>query len=231
MAAMLVDLAHPISDGMAAYPGLPSARVRPVVTHEGSRAGYEGRAEFCLTEVAFASNTGTYLDSPWHRYPDAPDIGALPLEAVAALPGVVLDGVADGSGAVSLGGSPPTAIPLTTGSLAGHAVLVRTGWDVHWGTDAYWRGPHLSPAAVAALVEAQPALVGVDFANVDDTTDPARPAHTALLGAGVLVVEHLTGLDRLPAQGFRFHCVPLAVHGAASMPVRPYAEVSRSAGG
>lgn len=223
MAAMLVDLAHPISDGMAAYPGLPSARVRPVVTHEGSRAGYEGRAEFCLTEVAFASNTGTYLDSPWHRYPDGPDIGALPLEALAALPGVVLDGVADGSGVVTLG---TLAAASSPGSLAGHAVLVRTGWDAHWGTDAYWHGPHLSAEAVELLVEERPALVGVDFANVDDTTDPARPAHTALLGAGVLVVEHLTGLDRLPAQDFRFHCVPLAVHGAASMPVRPYAELT-----
>lgn len=229
MAAMLVDLAHPLRDGMAAYPGLPPARVRAVMTHEGSRDGYAGQAEFCLTEVAFASNTGTYLDSPWHRYPDGPDIGALPLEAVAALPGVALDGVADGSGAVSLDGAVEAG--GTRGALAGHAVLVRTGWDARWGTDAYWRGPHLSAATVELLVEARPALVGVDFANVDDTTDPARPAHTALLGAGVLVVEHLTGLSRLPGRGFRFHCVPLAVHGAASMPVRPYAEVEEGVGG
>ena len=220
MAAMLIDLAHPLWDGMAAYPGLPTARVRTVMTHEGSRDSYAGQAEFCLTEIAFASNTGTYLDSPWHRYPDGPDIGALPLEAVAALPGVVVDGVADESGAVALGGTPEAD------SLVGHAVLVRTGWAAHWGTDDYWHGPHLSAAAVDQLVAAQPALVGVDFANVDDTANPARPAHTALLGAGVLVVEHLTGLDRLPSHGFRFHCVPLAVHGAASMPVRPYAELS-----
>lgn len=231
VAVMLVDLAHPLRDGMAAYPGLPAARVWPVLTHEASRGSYAGRAEFCLTEVAFASNTGTYLDSPWHRFPEAPDVGALPLEAVAALPGVVIDGVADGSGAVSLAGSSTPGQAPTPGALAGHAVLVRTGWDAHWGTDAYWRGPHLSSAAVAALVEARPALVGVDFANIDDTADPARPAHTALLGAGVLVVEHMTGLEQLPAQGFRFHCVPLAVHGAASMPVRPYAEVPRSDGG
>lgn len=224
MAAVLVDLAHPLRDGMAAYPGLPAARVRPVMTHEASRGSYGGHAEFCLTEVAFASNTATYLDSPWHRYRDAPDIGALPLEAVAALPGVVLDAVVEESDAVSLPGI------ASVGALAGHAVLVRTGWDAHWATDAYWHGPHLSETAVEALVEARPALVGVDFANVDDTTDPARPAHSRLLEVGVLVVEHLTRLDQLPADGFRFHCVPLAVHGAASMPVRPYAEVSVGAG-
>lgn len=225
MEAVLVDLAHPLMDGMAAYPGLPAARVRPVVTHEGSRDSYAGRAEFCLTEVAFAGNTGTYLDSPWHRYPEGPDIGALPLEAVASLPGVVLEGVADVAGAVAL----PDA--ASARSLAGHAVLVRTGWDARWGTGDYWHGPHLSAAAVDLLVDARPALVGVDFANVDVTADPARPAHTGLLGAGVLVVEHLTGLDRLPQHGFRFHCVPLAVQGAASMPVRPYAEILEDNGG
>lgn len=218
MAAELVDLAHPIHDGMAAYPGLPAARVRPVVTHAASRARYAGQAEFCLTEVAFASNTGTYLDSPWHRHPDGPDVGALPLEALAALPGVVLDGVGDASGALDVD-------LRDEGSLTGHAVLVRTGWDAHWGADRYWRGPHLSRDAVEQLAAAGPALVGVDFANVDDTADPVRPAHTILLGAGVLVVEHLARLDRLPHRGFVLHCVPLAVRGAASMPVRPYAEV------
>lgn len=220
MSAILIDLAHPIRDGMGAYPGLPVARVQTVMTHESSRDSYAGQAEFCLTEVAFASNTGTYLDSPWHRYADAPDIGALPLEAVAALPGVVLDALVEDSDAVSFPGEPSPR------SLAGHAVLVRTGWDAQWGRDSYWRGPHLSAAAIDLLVAARPALVGVDFANVDDTEDPARPAHSRLLGAGVLVVEHLTRLDRLPADGFRFHCVPLAVQGAASMPVRPYAELS-----
>lgn len=221
---MLIDLAHPLRDGMAAYLGMPPARVRTVMTHEGSRADYGGQAEFCLTEVAFASNTGTYLDSPWHRYPDGPDIGALPLEAVAALPGVVLDGITDDSGAVVLARTPAAR------SLAGHAALVRTGWDDQWGSDRYWRGPHLSRAAVDQLVAAQPALVGVDFANVDDTADLARPAHTRLLGAGVLVVEHLTRLDQLPDHGFQLHCVPLAVHGAASMPVRPYAHFQVSGG-
>lgn len=217
MTTTLVDLAHPIRDGMPAYPGLPDARVRPVLSHSDSRDHYDGQAEFCLTQVAFASNTGTYLDSPWHRYADGPDIGALPLEALAALPGVVVDGRLAGDGAVEIG--------VPTEELTGRAVLVRTGWDEHWGQERYWAGPHLGAAALDLLVEARPTLVGVDFANVDDTEDPARPAHTRLLGAGVLVVEHLTGLGRLARADFRLHCVPLAVHGAASMPVRPYAEL------
>ena len=210
----LIELGHPIHDGMSAYPGLPDARVRQVLSHADSRARYDGRAEFCLTALELACNTGTYLDSPWHRHPDAPDVADLPLRSVAALPGVVVDPVGPGR---------PVDIEVDERS-RGAAVLVRTGWSERWGTPDYWtRGPCLSEAAVTALVAARPALVGVDFANVDDLDDASRQAHTRLLGTGIVVVEHMTGLHQLPPHGFTLHCAPLAVHGAASVPVRPYA--------
>lgn len=217
----LIDLSHPLYDGMPAYPGLPSAQVRPLLTHEESRNHYGGQAEFCLTEVAFASNTGTYLDSPWHRFPDQPDIAAIPLERVTSLPGVIVEATLTDHGA---------DIADLGSKAAGAAVLLRTGWDAHWATDRYWNGgPFLSEESVARLVEAGPSLVGVDCANVDDTTDPARPAHTRLLDAGIVIIEHLTNLANLPTTGFRFHCAPLAVRGAASIPVRPYAELTAAA--
>ena len=217
----LVELGHRISHGMAAYPGLPAARVEPLLTHEGSRGRYADGVEFCLTGLELACNTGTYLDSPWHRYADGPDIAELPLDRVTNLPGIVLDGVVGSDSGVRL-----PRLPATT--LAGRALLVRTGWDARWGSDDYWTGPHLADETVTSLVKGRPALVGVDFANIDDTADPARPAHSRLLGAGIVVVEHLTGLHRLPEVGFVLHCAPLAVHGAASMPVRPYAVVSHA---
>ncbi len=107
------------------------------------------------------------------------------------------------------------------------AVLVRTGWDRHWRTDHYGDAGHpfLTADAVAWLVERRPAVVGIDSVNIDDMADLARPAHTHLLAARVGVVEHLRGLDRLPAGDFRFHAAPVPVVGMGSFPVRAYAVI------
>lgn len=213
---MLVELSHPIDEGRGAYPGLPPPIVGPILDHEASRDRYKGRAEFYLGRIEMATNTGTYLDSPFHRFSEREDIGAIPIERVAALPGVVVD--ADpGQGPVDLS---------EAGDIAGRAVLVRTGRDELWPEDEYWTGgPHLGAETVTLLVEGGAALVGVDFANADDIGDPARPAHTRLLEAGVLIVENLRGLAPLPREGFRFTAAPLAVVGAASFPVRAFAEI------
>jgi arylformamidase len=219
-AVPLVDLSHPLHNGMPAYPGLPGPRIEPLISHAASRAGYGGEAEFEITRLFLAGNTGTYLDSPYHRDPGAPDLASLPLAATTALPGLCLDARMgqDGRG---------IEVDVEPGELAGRAVLLRTGWDDRWGRPAYWRpGPYLAPVLVERLVAAGAALVGIDAWNVDDTTDPSRPAHTRLLRAGILIVEHLTGLGGLPRSGFRFTAAPLAVHGAASIPVRAYAELA-----
>jgi kynurenine formamidase len=214
---MLIDLSFPIEDGMPALPGLlPEARVEPILDHDASRERYQGKAEFYLGQVAMAGNTGTYVDAPFHRHRDAQDLAALPLDRLAGLPGVLVDAVSEPG---------PVEIPLRPEAVRGRAVLVRTGWDQRWPEDRYWEpGPFLSAAAVERLVDGGAALVGVDFTNVDDTTDPARPAHTRLLGAGIPIVEHLRGLDALPQDGFRFWAVPPAIVGGASFPVRAFAE-------
>lgn len=213
----LIDLGHRIYDGMEAYPGLPPARVSSLLTHEASREHYDHRAEFALTRVDIAGNTGTYLDSPWHRHQGGFDIAEIPLDRVADLPGVVVDAVPRKSGMA-------VDVDIETAGARRAALLIRTGWSRRWGSDEYWsEGPYLSNDAVDRIVEAQPSVVGVDFSNVDDTADPGRPAHTRLLDAEILIVEHLCNLDRVPENGFRFHCAPLLVEGAASIPVRPYA--------
>jgi kynurenine formamidase len=204
--------------------------VEPHISHAASRAAYGGRAEFEITRVFLVGNTGTYLDSPYHRHRGAPDVAGLPLAAVAALPGVRLDAALGEDGRTI--GLDLDAAGADDGALAGRAVLVRTGWDARRGSPGYWApGPFVPAGLARRLVAADVALVGVDCWNIDDPGDPTRPAHTELLGAGIPIVEHLAGLDRLPLGGFRFHAAPVAVRGAASFPVRAYAEVPRRRSG
>ena len=214
---MIVELSHQIHHGMTPYPGLPAPRVTPHLTHEASRPNYGNQAEFTMTKLEMVGNVGTYLDSPYHRYPHGPDISRLPLDALVELDAVVIR-------------APAVAGPLTAelpgGDLRGTAVLIATGWDARWDTDAYWEpGPFLSEELVASLVAAKVGLVGVDCWNVDDTSDLRRPVHTTLLGHEIPIVEHLRGLTDLPANGFTFSAVPLNVVGAAALPVRAYARL------
>ena len=215
---MFVDLSFPIEDGMATLPGvLPEASVGAYVDHEASRPRYQGKAEFYLGRYELAGPTGTYIDAPFHRYPDGGDLSAFELEQVAGLPGVVVDAAAEHG---------PVEIALPADQLRGRAVLIRTGWDRRWPGEDYWsEDPFISASTTDELVRAGAALVGVDFSNVDDTTDPERPAHTRLLKAGIPIVEHLRGLDVLPSDGFRFFAVAPRVVGGASFPVRAFAEV------
>lgn len=214
----LVDLSHPIADGTAAYPGLPAARFFPLLEREASRERYGGRAEFLLGGFEIAGNTGTYLDSPFHRFSNGMDLATIPLSACVGLPGVVVDTVADDRRR-SVG-------DRVDADLAGRAVLFRTGWDERWRTEAYWRGsPFLGAELVERLVDAGAALVGIDAGNVDDTADPARPAHTGLLAAGIPIVENLTNLASLPREGFAFSAAPPPFVGGATFPVRAFAEL------
>ena len=211
-----VDLSHPLSDGMAPYPGLPDVRIGPHLDHDASRANYEGD-EFFLGKVDMPANVGTYIDSPFHRFRERDDLAAVPLERLVGIEGVVVD-APDTSR--SLG---PEFAPE---GIDGRAVLFRTGWDARWGTESYWEaGPFLSEELAALLVEGRAGLVGVDFWNVDDATTKRRPIHTMLLDAGVLIVEHLCGLDRLPATGFRFFAPVLRIERGASFPVRAFGEI------
>lgn len=203
---------------MRPYPGLPAPSIGAIVDHAASRPRYAGRAEFYLGKVDMPCNVGTYLDSPFHRYPEGADLSRLPLKSLAGLPGIVIDAPCDGHLPVSLDATPE--------ELRGRAVLVRTGWARRWGGDAYWEsGPFLSAAALELLLGAPAALAGVDFWNVDNTGDPARPAHTRLLAAGILIVENLADLAALPQTGFRFWAVPPPIVGGASFPVRAFAEL------
>jgi kynurenine formamidase len=213
-----VELNHVLEDGMMPYPGLASPRVSAVVDHAASRPRYKDQAEFYLGRVEMDCNIGTYLDSPFHRYPEGEDLSRVPLERLAGLPGLVIRADPGTARAITLN--------VPEAALRGRAVLVRTDWSERWGTSRYYEpGPYLSRESIELLLRAQPALVGVDFWNVDDTQDPSRPAHTHLLKAGILIVEHLCNLAALPVEGFRFYAVPLRIVRGATFPVRAFAEI------
>lgn len=222
-----IDLSHHIRDGMMTYPGLPQPQIGAVFDHEHSRSHYAGRAEFHVNLIHMASSTGTYMDAPFHRHRTAPDLASIPLDRIAGLPGIVFASSLPRGPGQSGAATRAISVTIPAEDLRGKAVLVATGWDARWGTAAYWEdGPYLSEETVDLLVRARAALVGVDFANVDDTSDLSRPAHTRLLAAGTLIVENLTNLLTLPASGFRFFAVPPLIERGASFPVRAFAEIT-----
>jgi arylformamidase len=219
----LIELSHVIRDGLVTYPGLPGPTISPHLTRAESRASYAAGTEFAMDRISMIGNTGTYLDSPFHRYADGADLAGLPLERLADLPILVVRSPADAAKAVS---RELLAAALDPEEVAGAAVLAHTGWDRHFGTAAYGDGaPYLTEDAARWLVAAGAALVGIDSVNIDSVNDGTRPAHSRLLGAGIPIVEHLTGLEQLPAVGARFSAVPPRVANFGTFPVRAFATV------
>jgi kynurenine formamidase len=213
----IVDLSHVIEDGMTTYKGLPGPHICDFWTREGSAAQYDDGSTFQIGKIEMVANTGTYLDSPFHRYADGADLSELELSSLADVPGIVVRRPWENG--LKIG---PEAFEGR--NVAGKAVLVHTGWDRHWRTDAYF-GEHsyLTAEAADLLAEQGAVVVGIDSANIDNMHVRARPVHTSLLGAGIPICEHMTGLGRLPDQGFRFAAVPPKVKGMGTFPVRAYA--------
>jgi kynurenine formamidase len=213
----LIDLSHVIVHGMTTHKGLPGPHICDYWSREASAANYDDGSTFQIGRIEMVANTGTYVDSPFHRYAGGKDLSELPLESLADLEGVVVrrpfeDGLA-------------VAVDAFAGlDVRGKAVLIHTGWSRFWRTDAYLTGhPFLTAEAAEALVEAGAAFVGIDSHNIDDTSIRGRPVHTILLGADILIGEHMTGFDRLPDNGFHFSAVPPKIKGMGTFPVRAFA--------
>ncbi len=202
---------------MITYRGLPAPVIGDFLSREQSRSRYAPGTEFQIGRVEMAGNTGTYIDSPFHRFASGADLAGLRLDQMAELDGVTVRAPVASGRAVG-----PTAFSGL--ALHGKAVLIHTGWDRHWRSDRYFEGhPYLTETAAQHLVDAGAVLVGIDSLNIDDTADGRRPVHTLLLGAGIPIVEHLCGLDELPDLGYRFSAVAVKVKGCGSFPVRAFA--------
>jgi kynurenine formamidase len=211
-----IDLSHAVKAGMQTYPGLPGPVICDFLSREASRAKYAPGTEFQIGKIELVANTGTYVDSPFHRYADGVDLAGLRLEQLADLDTVVISSQAPAIG--------PEAFAKL--DMRGKAVLVHTGWSQHFGTPRYFTGhPFLTAAAAELLVEAGAAFVGIDSLNIDSISDGTRPVHTTLLRAGIPIGEHFTNLAALPARGARLHAAPVKVVAFGTFPVRAYAIV------
>lgn len=218
---MLIDLSHTIEHGMITYKGIPPPVISDHLSRQDSRRYYERGTEFHIGKIEMVANTGTYLDSPFHRYEDGRDLAQLDLRSLADLEGVVVR-------AEHSSGREITSQLLEQLEVKGRAVLFHTGWDAHWRTEKYLDGTHpfLTADAAEYLADKGATLVGIDSYNIDDTIDGRRPAHSILLAHGIPIVEHMCNLGQLPGAGFRFFAVPVKVKEFGTFPVRAFAIVA-----
>ena len=216
---MLIDVSHTIEHGMVTYKGLPAPLICDWMSREASRLKYAPGTEFHIGKIEMVANTGTYVDSPFHRYDKGKDLSELPLEALADLECVVVRVNARGNRAID-------EVPLAEGAVRGRAVLFNTSWDRHWRTDAYFEGhPHLTARAAEWLVKAGAVFVGIDSFNIDNIDTGERPVHSILLGRDIPICEHMRGLGAVPHSGGRLSAVPVKVKGFGTFPVRAYVKV------
>jgi kynurenine formamidase len=219
--ARLIDVSHTVEHGLVTYKGMPAPVICDFLSREASRSRYAEGTEFHIGRIDMVANTGTYLDSPFHRYAHGKDLAALPLESLADLECVVVrltDAVAPGRAGAAIG-----RLPLSEGEVRGRAVLVHTGWDRHWNSERYFEDhPHLTGEVAEWLVRAGAVLVGIDSLNIDGTSTGERPVHSVLLAHDVPIVEHLCGLADVPERGGRFFAVPVKVKAFGTFPVRAF---------
>ena len=214
-----IDLSHTIDNGIITYKGLPAPIICDYLSREESRKFYEEGTEFQIGKIEMVSNTGTYVDCPFHRFENGKDLSEVELSRFVDLDAIVIR-------------IPYTeTIEITPEHLKGYAienkaVLIHTGWDKKWNTEAYFENnPFLTKNAAEYLRDSKAVLVGIDSHNIDDTRGKSRPSHTVLLGAEILIVEHLCNLHQLPDTGFTFNAAPPKFKGVGTFPVRAYATI------
>lgn len=215
----LIDVSHSIEDGMITYKGLPAPVITDHLSRAASRNHYAPGTEFHIGKIEMVANTGTYLDTPFHRYARGKDLAGLDLYSVANLDGLVVRVKEKEIGVDVFSGL----------EIKNKAVLLHTGWDKHWRTEEYWSGNHpfVNAGAATYLAKSSAALVGIDSYNIDATSDASRPAHSILLGHDIPIVEHLCGLAALPDTGFKFFAVPVKIKQFGTFPVRAFGLVAR----
>jgi len=218
----LIDVCHTIDDGMITYKGLPSPVITDHLSREASKKHYATGTEFHIGKIEMVANTGTYIDSPFHRYPDGTDLAGLDLYTLANLDGLVVRHDDKDKRAIDVDS-------IKALDVKGKAVLFQTNWDLHWRTEEYWSGKHpfVKEEVARLLAESGAALVGIDSYNIDNTEEGTRPVHSILLRQNIPIVEHLCGLRDLPNHGFKFFAVPVKVRNFGTFPVRAFAIVPK----
>lgn len=216
---LLIDLSHSIENGLITYKGLPAPIICDYLSREESKKYYEDGTQFQIGKIEMVTNTGTYIDCPFHRFENGKDLSEIQLESFVNLDAIV----------ISVPYSTTTKITenhFKNYDVKNRAVLVHTGWDEHWNTEQYYENnPYLTQEAAIYLRDNGVKLVGIDSHNIDDTSGKSRPVHTILLEAEILIVEHLCKLHLLPRERFTFSAVPPKFKGVGTFPVRAFATI------
>ncbi len=219
---LLVDLSHTIEHGLVTYKGLPAPIICDYLSREASKQFYEEGTEFQIGKIEMVTNTGTYIDCPFHRFENGKDLSEVSLECFTDLEAIVIRVPFSETLAI-------TEAHLKNYEIRNRAVLIHTGWDSHWNTEKYYENhPFLTEGAANYLKDCSVTLVGIDSHNIDNTIRKSRPVHTTLLGAGILIVEHLCNLYLLPQEGFTFSAIPPKFKGVGTFPVRAMAKLTKS---
>lgn len=217
----LIDLSHTIEDDLITYKGLPAPHICDYLSREQSQHNYDGDTSFQIGKIEMVTNTGTYIDCPFHRFADGKDMSQTVLKDFAQLNTVMIHIPFTETLEI-------TEDHLKNREIRNKAVLIQTGWDRHWNTELYYQDhPYLTEKAAIYLRDCNVTLVGIDSHNIDDTSGRTSPVHTVLLGAGILIVEHLCNLDKLPAENFTFTAAPPKFKGVGTFPVRAFASVEK----
>jgi kynurenine formamidase len=212
----IVDLSHPVDDDTPVYPGDPVARFSPAATVAAD--GYN------VLHVRMGSQTGTHVDAPYHFLDDGARIDELPLDLFLG-PAVVADVRGrPAHGRIEWSDLEPYADRLGPGRI----LVLRTGWDEHWGTDAYLDHPFLTGEAAERVVATGVRTIGLDALSLDETVLGGAgaggfAAHVAVLGAGGVIVENLTNLGAIAVPDPILSVLPLRFAGADGAPVRAVA--------
>lgn len=220
--AVLIDLSHTIENELITYKGLPAPIICDYLSRENSKQLYDEGTTFQIGKIEMVTNTGTYIDCPFHRFENGKDLSEIALESFTDLEGIVIR-------------VPYTeTLAITKEHLKKHewrnrAILIHTGWDTYWNTENYYeKHPYLTKEAAEYLRDCSVKLVGIDSHNIDNTTGKSRPVHTTLLGAEILIVEHLCNLSLLPDEGFLFSAIPPKFKGVGTFPVRAMAKLLKT---
>jgi arylformamidase len=211
----LIDVSHSVNDGMITYKGLPAPIICDYLTREASKKHYAEGTSFQIGVITMASNTGTYVDVPFHRYEDGKDLSEIALSSLANLDGIKIT-VPDHIKEIGVE-------HFKNAKIKGKAVLIQTNWSQHWGKDQYFENyPYVNEEAALYLRDNGAVFVGIDTYNIDDTTGKSRPCHSILLHNEIPICEHMTGLSDLPNDNFKFFSVPVKIKGMGTFPVRAF---------
>jgi arylformamidase len=209
-----LDLTLEISSKLPSFPGSP--RPQFISWADKKSDGYN------LELVFFSSHSGTHLDAPYHFVQQGLKIDKIPLNRL------ITDAVL-----IKIRKNPDEPITINdivsfesrNGKIAPNvAVVFETGWSRNLTKEDYFtRNPGLSVAAAKYLIEKKVGLVGIDSPNIDMGKDSKFKVHHVLLKRGVLILENLCNLEKIPISNFRLIVLPLKLKNATGSPVRAVA--------